>query len=162
MNITVTLIGQIITFAFFVWFTMKLVWPPIIKALDERKKTIADGLAAADRGKLELESARKQVKQLLNEARGEASIIIEKANERAHRIEEDAVLAARNLAERVKRKAEADMHKQFLELRNESGQEVAHIALMGAEQLIEHNIDKKSNQKLLDDLTKEMRSNEAA
>lgn len=162
MNITVTLIGQIITFAFFVWFTMKLVWPPIIKALDERKKTIADGLAAADRGKLELEAARKKIILLLNDARGEASIIIEKANERAHRIEEDAVLEARNLAERVKRKAEADMHKQFLELRNELSQEVAHIAMKGAEQLIEQNIDKKSNQKLLDDLTREMRSNEAA
>lgn len=161
MNITITLIGQIITFAFFVWFTMKLVWPPIMKALDERKKTIADGLAAADRGKMELEAARKKIKQMLHDAKGEASIIIEKANERAHRIEEEAQVEARNIAERMKRQAGAEIEKQRVELKQQLSHEVATLAVQGAEALLESSIDKKANQQLLDGLAKEMRGEAA-
>ena len=86
MNINATLIGQAISFIFFVWFCMKFVWPPIMSALEERKKKIADGLAAAERGKHEQELAEQRAKEVIAEAKQEASNIIAQAQKRAKRV----------------------------------------------------------------------------
>lgn len=161
MNITITLLGQLITFALFVWFTMKFVWPPIMKALHDRQKTIADGLADAERGRQELEMARKQAREIVQEAKGQASILIEKANERAHRIHEEAQLEARNVAERMKRLAEQEIERSALEMRKNLEQEVVLIAMKGAEKLIRRNLDTPANQELIHDVVKELQVHEA-
>jgi len=156
MNIDLTLFGQIITFVLFVWFTMKLVWPPILNALRERQKRIADGLAAADRGVMELEMARKKAKELIQVARGEASIIIERANVRAHQIEEEAQVEARNLAERMKRSAKTEIQRMEMELRQKLSAELSGLVLRGAEALVQEKISEPLNQHLFEELKKEL------
>ena len=136
MDINLTLIGQIITFALFVWFTMKVVWPPVLRALKARQERVANGLAAADRGLAELELARKKAKDLINEAKGEASVIIEKANFRALKIEEEAHIEARNLAEQMKRSAKSDIDRMEVSLRETLTQELVQVALLGTEKLL--------------------------
>src|SRR3990167_8035414 len=95
MSINLTLIGQMITFLIFIWFTMRYVWPPIIKAIHDRQKQIADGLAASERGKRELELAQHKSVELLRDAKFSASQIIEQANKRAMQIVEEAKEQAR-------------------------------------------------------------------
>jgi F-type H+-transporting ATPase subunit b len=138
MDINLSLVGQIITFVLFVWFTMKVVWPPVLKALKARQEKVASGLAAADRGLAELELARKKAKELIQDAKGEASVIIEKANLRAHKIEEEAHIEARNLAEQMKRSAKAEIDRMEVALRESLSQEVMSLALQGTEKLLSH------------------------
>ena len=156
MNINLTLVGQMITFAIFVWFTMKFVWPPLKIALDERKKKIADGLAAAEKAEEELEVAQRNSKVIVQEAKNQAAAIVEQANERAHKLDESAKTDARMAATRIKEAAMAEMNGEKLRLKEELKKEVAGIALAGAEKIIETNIDRKSNQKILDQLAKEI------
>ena len=102
MDINVTLIGQMITFLIFVALTMKFIWPPISKSLQERRQKIADGLAAAERGKHELEVAHHKAKEVIREAKAQASVIVEQANHRSHTIEEEARQEARSIIEKMK------------------------------------------------------------
>jgi F-type H+-transporting ATPase subunit b len=156
MSINLTLVGQIITFAIFVWFTMKFVWPPLKVALDERKKKIADGILAAEKAEEELEVAQRNSKVIVQEAKTQAATIVEQANERAHKLDESAKADARTAATRIKEAAMAEMSGEKLRLKEELKKEVAGIALAGAEKIIETNIDQKSNQKILDQLAKEI------
>ena len=102
MNINATLIGQTIAFFMFVWFCMKFVWPPLMAAMEERKSKIAEGLAAGERGKKEHELAEKRAKEVLEEARGEGSDIINLANVRAGEMVEEAKSKAVEEAVKVK------------------------------------------------------------
>jgi F-type H+-transporting ATPase subunit b len=166
MDINLTLLGQIITFVLFVWFTMKFVWPPVLAALRARQERVASGLAAADRGLAELEMARKKAKDLINTAKGEASIIIEKANLRAHKIEEEAHIEARNLAEQMKRSAKAEIDRMEVDLREGLTREVVQIAMKGTEKLLNNSrlmaANSSLDQGLLDELTLELSSEIAA
>jgi len=100
MNFNATLIGQSITFVLFVWFCMKFVWPPIMNALEARKKQIADGLAAADRGKHELELAAKKAGDNMRDAKAQAAEVLAQAEKRAAQMVEEAKLAAKEEGER--------------------------------------------------------------
>lgn len=129
MSLNATLLGQMITFAIFVWFTMRYVWPLIIKAMHEREKTIANGLAAAEKGVLELEVAQHKKAQLLKEAKLEAAEVIEKANQRANTIVEDAKAQARVEGKRLLDMAEADIQQEKEQARFELQKHVATIAM---------------------------------
>ncbi|MCB1734461.1 MAG: F0F1 ATP synthase subunit B [Gammaproteobacteria bacterium] len=141
MNINLTLFGQTISFFLFVWFCMKFVWPPIMQALEERKAKIADGLAAADRGKHEQELAEKRAKDLLVEAKREAAEIIANANKRANEIVEESKGDARTEGERIVVAARAEIDKERNQAREELRAQVVSLALAGAEKVLGREIN---------------------
>jgi F-type H+-transporting ATPase subunit b len=156
MNLNLTLLGQMITFIILVWFTMRYVWPPLMKIMEERRKKIADGLAAAERGQHDLELAQYKAKEIIREAKAQASVIIEQANHRAHKIAEDAEVEARHIAERIKKMSEAEIAQQYTEARKQLRSQVAGMAVAGAEKLLQKNIDQAANQALLQALVEEI------
>lgn len=156
MDINATLIGQMITFAIFIVFTMKFVWPPLMKVLEERRKKIADGLAAAERGLHDLEVAQFKAKEIIHEAKAQASVIIEQAHQRAHHIEEQAKEEARHAAERIKQSAALEIEHERLKVLETVRGQVADVAVAGAEKLIKRSIDKAANQELLSSLASEI------
>ena len=156
MNINATLIGQSFAFAVFVWFCMKYVWPPIIAALDNRKKEISDGLAAAARGKQDLELAQHKATERLHEARVEAQEIIDLANKRADQIIDEAKEQARIEGERIKLAAQAEIDQQANRAREALRSQVAVLAVAGAERILGKNLDESANSRLVDDLVAEL------
>lgn len=156
MDINITLIGQMITFAVFVWFTMKYVWPPLTKVMEERRSTIAEGLAAAQRGHDELELAQHQSKQQLIEAKAQAASIVEKANHRANSIIEESKSKARVEGERLLTIAQGEVAQEYNTARETLMQEVSKIAVSGAEKILKKEIDTDHNDWLIGELTKEI------
>ena len=156
MNINLTLIGQSITFVVFVWFCMKYVWPPIMNALEERKKKIADGLAAAERGEHEMALARKRATEELHEAKQQAQEIINLAHKRAGEIVDEAKEQARAESERILAAANAEIEQEANRAREHLRQEVASLAVAGASRLIKKEIDAKANEALLKDLVAQL------
>lgn len=152
MDINATLIGQMITFILFVLFTMKFVWPPLMKILAERRKKIAEGLAAAEKAHHDLELAERKVKQLILDAKAQASLIIDHANQRAHQIEEEARDAARALTERMKKSAEADIAEEINMVRSNLQKEASELAILCTERLLHKNLDHAANEALLKNL----------
>jgi F-type H+-transporting ATPase subunit b len=152
VGINVTLIGQMGTFLVFIWFTMKFVWPPIVQALDERRTRIADGLAAADRGQKALETADAKVAERLREARQQAAQIIEQAERRGAELVEEAKENAQATGERMLVKARAELDLEISRAREALRGEVAAIALSGARQLLEKEVDASTHRELLDRL----------
>ncbi len=156
MNINLTLIAQLISFVVFVWFTMKYVWPPITRALQERQNKIADGLAAAERGHHEMELARKRATEELHEAKAQASEIIQKAEKRAAAIIDEAKDDARVEGERILVAARAQAEQEMNEAREQLRKEVGALALAGAEQILMREIDESAHRELLDKLAAEL------
>lgn len=156
MNINITLFGQMVTFAIFVWFCMKFVWPAITNAMEERKNKIADGLDAADRAMRDLELAQNKASDQLKEAKQEAAVLIDQANKRANQIVEEAKDQARSEAERIKAAAEAEISQEMNRAREELRSKVAALALAGAEKLLEASIDENANRELVDKLATQL------
>jgi F-type H+-transporting ATPase subunit b len=156
VHINATLIGQMITFALFIWFTMKFVWPPITKALADRQKQIADGLEAAERGRHELDLAQQRAVEKLREAKSQAADVIEQANQRASHIVEEAKENARVEGERLLVLAKADIQQERHKAKEQLLQEVAALAMMGAEKILQRQIDAKTNSQLIDQLIEEI------
>lgn len=156
MNINLTLLGQTIGFALFVWFCMKLVWPPLRDALHERQKKIADGLAAAERGEHEEELARQRATETLREAKQQASEILDQANKRANEIVEESKDTARTEADRIKQSAQAEIDQQISQAREHLRGQVVAIALAGAEKVLEREVDKDKHSDVLDELVSGM------
>ena len=156
MNINATVIGQTIAFAVFVWFCMKYVWPPMMQALDDRQKKIADGLAAADRASTDLELAQKRVVEELKEAKGQSQDIIEQANRRANQIIEEAKDQARAEGERLKAAAQAEIEQDANRAREVLRSQVAALAVAGAEKILGENLDEAANSRLVDNLAAEL------
>lgn len=152
MNINATLIGQIITFAIFIWFTMRYVWPPIKKAMRDREKNIANGLQAAEQGRRDLELAQRKSKQIIADAKLEASHVLERANERALQVVEEAKEEARVEGQRLLDNAKTEVEQQFNQARDQLRHEVVDIALSGAEKILEKEVDKTSHKKFLQEL----------
>jgi F-type H+-transporting ATPase subunit b len=152
MNFNATLIGQMITFAVFVWFCMKYIWPPLMAALDERNARIADGLAAAQRGQQDLEDAKAKVGESLIEAKQQAQEIINQAQKRANEIVDEAKDIAREEADKIKAAATADIDQQVNSAREHLRKEVSSIALAGAEQILKREVDAKAHAAVLDEL----------
>jgi len=152
MNMNLTLIGQAISFAIFVWFCLKYVWPPILKALEERETRIADGLAAAERGKHELELAAQRSAEAMREGKDKAQDFISQAQKRADEIVEAAKLTAREEAEKIKIAARAEIDQDRNRARDELRSRVAHLAIAGAEQILLREVDETAHRDVLDKL----------
>ncbi len=152
MNFNATLIGQMITFAIFVWFCLKYIWPPLMHALEERKARIADGLAAAERGQKDLELARSKVSDNLKEAKQQAQEIINQAHRRANEMVDEAKETAREEAEKIKAGATADIEQQINSAREQLRAEVATIALAGAEKILKREVNAEAHGQVLDDM----------
>ena len=156
MNINLTLIGQSITFAIFVWFCMKYVWPPIVNALEVRRKQIADGLAAADRGKHELELAARRASDSLHEAKLKASEIIAQAEKRSAQIVDEAKNAAKAEGDRMLAAARADMEQDVFRAREQLRGQVAALVVAGAEKVLRREVDAKVHADLLEAVKNEL------
>jgi len=158
VNINLTLIGQMITFLVFVAFTMKYVWPPITKALRDRQKRIAEGLAAADRGKHELELAQHKSAEIIRDAKLQAAKYIEEANKRGLHIVEEAKEQARLASERIIQLAQEDILIERNNAREALRQEIAGLALMGASKILGKEVDEASNSAMINTLIAEVAS----
>jgi len=156
MNINLTLIGQSITFALFVWFCMKYVWPPIMAALDERKTKIADGLAAAEKGQHEEELAKQRATEILKKAKDEAGDILAGAQKRASEIVEEAKDTARTEADRIVHSANAEIEQEVNRAREELRGKVVSLAVAGAGKVLKREVDAKANEDLLKDLVSQL------
>jgi F-type H+-transporting ATPase subunit b len=152
MNLNATIFGQMIAFAIFVAFCMKYVWPPITAALDERTKKIADGLAAAERGRHEQELAEKRAQQVIHEAKDQANEIISQAQHRGNELVDESKDTARIEGERILNSAQAEIEQEANKAKDELRTQVASIALAGAEKILGREIDKKSHTALLEEL----------
>lgn len=156
MNINLTLIGQMVAFVCFVLFCMKYVWPPIVAAMAEREKKIADGLAAADRANHDLELAKEQAVERLKEAKHEAAGIVDSANRRASQIVEEAKQSAVVEADRVKAAAQAEIQQEANRAREQLRGQVAALSLAGAEKVLGAAIDQKAHSELVEKLAAEL------
>ena len=156
MNINATILGQTIAFAFFVWFCMKFIWPPIIGALNERQKKIADGLAAADRATTDLELAQAKAMEELHQAREQAKEIVDQANRRGVVIIEEAKESAREEGERLITAARAEIEQEVNQAREVLRGQVASIAVAGAGKILGKQIDAAANSELVDQLAAEL------
>jgi F-type H+-transporting ATPase subunit b len=156
MNFNATLIGQSITFIVFVWFCMKFIWPPVMHALEERKKKIADGLAAAEHGKHEQELAEERAKEILREAKDQAGEIISRADKRAAEIVEEAKEDAREEGARLLTAARAEIDQEVNRAREALRGKVVSIALAGAGKVLEREVDESAHGELLNKLAAEI------
>lgn len=156
MNINLTMLGQTIGFFIFIWFCVKYVWPPLVNAMQERQKKIADGLAASDRANQDLELAQQRATQELREARDEAATIVEKANKRATQMVEDAKQEAREQGERQLAQAREEIEQERQQARDALRAEVASLAIAGAEKILESSVDAKAHSEMLDKLSAEL------
>lgn len=152
MNINLTLIGQTITFIIFVWFCMKFIWPPIMNALNERRKTIADGLAAAAEGQRERERGHQEADQLIEQAKAQAQEIIAKAEKRGAEVVTEAKLEARSEGEKIIATARGEIEMEANKAKEQLRTQVAHLAVAGAEQILSKEVDAKAHEKMLTDL----------
>jgi F-type H+-transporting ATPase subunit b len=156
MNMNLTLIGQSITFAIFVWFCMKFVWPPIVNALEARKKQIADGLAAADRGKHELELAARRASESLHEAKQKSAEIIAQAEKRATQMIEEAKNAAKEEGERMIAAAKAEIEQESHRAREALRGDVAALVVAGAGKILRREVNPQAHADLLEAIKNEL------
>lgn len=156
MSINATLIGQLIAFILFVAFTMKFVWPPLIKAIEERQKKIADGLAASERGQHDLELAKKEAAHHLKDAKSQAAEILEQANKRGVAIVEEAKAEARAEADRIKAGALAELEQEVNRAKEGLRSQVASLAVAGAEKILARSIDASAQADIVEKLVAEL------
>jgi F-type H+-transporting ATPase subunit b len=156
VNINATLFLQAVVFAILVWFTMKFVWPPISKALDERVQKIADGLAAADKAKAELSLANKRVEAELASSRNETASRLADAERRAQTIIEEAKQRATEEGARIVAAAKAEAEQQSVKAREVLREQVAALAVKGAEQILRKEVNSGVHADLLSRLKTEL------
>lgn len=156
MNINLTMLAQAVSFAILIWFTVKLIWPPLLRAVETRQKTIADGLAAAQRGKLELEQASKKAGEELGAAKEKASDIIAQAEKRASEIIEEAKGTAKAEGDRIVAGARAEIDQEVNRAKEGLRQQVSALAVTGAEKILRKEIDSKAHADMLNTLANEL------
>lgn len=156
MEINATLIGQLITFAILVWFTMKYVWPPITKAMHDREKTIAAGLEAAERSKRELELAEHKALDIIREAKLDASQIVDLAHKRSVHIIEEAKENARLEGKRIIEQANDEFALEVSQTKEALRKQLAGLAIAGAEKIIQRKLDASIQADLLDEFVAEI------
>ena len=156
MNFNATLIGQSITFIVFVWFCMRFIWPPIMHALESRKKKIAEGLAASERGKHDQELAQERAKDILREAKEQAGEIINRADKRAAEIVDEAKDDARAEGARLITGAQAEIEQEVTRARHDLRTQVVSIALAGAGKVLGREVDAATHDELMNKLAAEI------
>src|SRR5690348_16194745 len=156
MNLNLTLIAQVISFSAFIWFTVKFVWPFMLRAIETRQKTIADGLAAAEQGRKSLETSTKQADEEIKRARERAAEIISQAEKRDAQMIEQARLAAKAEGDREKAAAKAEIEQQVTRAREQLRDRVASLAVAGAEKILRREVDAKAHAELLDAIKRDL------
>ena len=156
MNINFTLFAQAIVFSAFIWFTVRFVWPPLLRAIEARQKMIADGLAAGEQGKKSLEVSAKQAEQAIQEARVRAAEIIAMAEKRDAQMVEAAKVAAKNEGDREKAAAKADIQQEAQRAREQLREQVAALAVAGAEKILRREVDAKAHAEMLEGIKKQL------
>ncbi|MEK6594934.1 MAG: F0F1 ATP synthase subunit B [Pseudomonadota bacterium] len=157
MNINFTLISQAVAFSIFIWFTVKYVWPPLLRAIEERQKTIADGLAAGERGRHELELASQRSSDVLKEAKQRASEIILQAEKRATEIVEEAKKSAKEEGDRIVAGAKADIEHEMFSAKEALRQHVAELAVAGAAKILRREVDAKAHADMLASIEEDLK-----
>ena len=152
MNINLTLFAQLISFAIFVWFCKTYVWPPIISAMQERQKQIADGLNAAEKAGQDLEAAHQKIDAQLVDAKAQASQILDQANKRAAQIVDEAKEAALTEGQRLKDAAQSEIEQEVNRAKEQLRAQVASLALIGAEKVLEASVDEAAHKDIVNKL----------
>ena len=152
MNFNLTLIGQMAAFLLFIWFCAKLVWPPLLRAIEARQKQIADGLAQAERGRSSLADAQKQTDQILREARARAQELVAAAEKSAHERVEESKTSAKSEAERIVAAARAQIDQEVQAARQQLREQVAALVITGAERILQREVDARAHAQMLDQL----------
>jgi F-type H+-transporting ATPase subunit b len=156
MSFNLTLIAQAVAFALFIWFTVKFVWPPLLRAIEARQKTIADGLAAGEQGRKSLEVSKRQSDEAIAAARGRAADIVSQAEKRGAQVLEEAKNAAKAEGDREKAAAKADIQQEVSRAREQLREQVAALAVAGAEKILRREVDAKAHADLLDSIKKQL------
>ncbi len=153
MNINLTMIGQLIMFAMFTWFCMKFIWPPIVAAMEERKKRIESGLIAAERGLSEHKEAQQKAQEMLNQSKDQAAEIIANAGRQASTMVEDAKDTAVQEADRIKASAQAEIDQEAQRARNELKDQVSDLVMQGVNSVLAKEVDAKAHKDMLGKLS---------
>jgi F-type H+-transporting ATPase subunit b len=156
MNINFTLFAQAIVFAAFIWFTVRFVWPPLLRAMETRQKTIADGLAAGEQGRKSLEISSRQAEQTIQEARSRATDILAQAEKRSAQMIDEARGAAKEEAGREKAAAKAEIDQERTRAREQLRDQVASLVVAGAEKILRREVDAKVHAQLLDEIKRQL------
>ena len=156
MNITATLFAQAAVFALFIAFTVKFIWPYMLRAIETRQKTVADGLAAAEQGRRSLETSTRQAEEALAQARGRAAEILSHAEKRAAQLIDEARNAAKEEGSREMAAAKAEIAQELTRAREQLRDHVASLAVAGAEKILRREIDAKAHAELLNQLKREI------
>jgi len=156
MNINFSLIAQAITFALFIWFTVKIIWPYMLRAIETRQKTIADGLAAAERGHRELEDSSQRADEAIADARARAADILAQTEKRGVQLIEEAKGTAKNEGNREKTAAKAEIEQEFARAREQLRDQVAALAVAGAEKILQREVDVKAHADLLESIRRQL------
>lgn len=156
MNINVTLFAQALTFALFIWFTVALIWPWMLRKIEERQKTIADGLAAAEQGRHSLEMSTKQADDAIKEARARAADIIAQAEKRSAQLVEEARQFAKAEGDRELAAAKAEIDQEVTRAREELRDRVASLAVAGAEKILRREVDARAHGELLEQIKRQL------
>jgi|SRR6266850_562774 len=156
MNINLTLFAQAITFAAFIWFTVKFVWPFMLRAIEARQKTIADGLAAAEQGRRALETSTREADLEIKRARERATALLSQAEKRAVQIVEEAKVAAKEEGGREIAAAKAEIEQQVTRAREQLRDRVASLAVAGAEKILRREVDAKAHGELLESIKRQL------
>ena len=156
MNITLTLFAQALVFAAFIWFTAKFVWPYLLRAMEARKKTIADGLAAAEQGRRTLELSNRQADEAISEARARAAEIVAQAEKRSAQLIDEARQAAKDEGSRELAQAKAEIEQEVTRAREELRDRVASLAVAGAEKILRREVDARAHSDLLESIRRQL------
>lgn len=156
MSITLTLFAQALTFAAFIWFTAKFVWPFMLRAIEARQKQIADGLAAGEQGKKSLELSTRQADDAIRAARERAAEIVVQAEKRAVQMIEEAKTSAKDEGAREKAAAKAEIGQEVQRAREQLREQVAALAVAGAEKILRREVDAKAHADLLDGIKRQL------
>lgn len=152
MSINATLLAQMIVFAIVVWFTMKFIWPPVIRAMRERQKRISDGLAAAERGTRELNEATAKAEEVVARARTQAQEVLSNAQRQANDNIEQSREEARAEGERMIASAREEIEQSVTHAKDELRREVGALAVEGAERILKREVDSAAHNDIIDDL----------
>jgi F-type H+-transporting ATPase subunit b len=156
MNLNLTLVAQAVTFAAFIWFTVKFIWPHMLRAIETRQKTVADGLAAAEQGRRSLETSTREAQDAIAQARGRAAEILAQAEKRATQLVDEARSAAKEEGNREKAAAKAEIEQQVTRAREQLRDHVATLAVAGAERILRREVDAKAHTELLDAIKRQL------
>ena len=156
MNLNLTLIAQAVTFSVFIWFTVKFIWPWMLRKIEERQKTIADGLAAAEQGRRSLEVSTRQADEAIKEARARAAELLTQAEKRRQEMIERARQEARDEGERELAAAKAEIEQEVTRAREELRDRVASLAVAGAEKILRREVDTRVHAELLESIKRQL------